>query len=160
MVGVVASARRSARVAMAAILSSFLALAVFAPSAARALEPRALAGWWIAIDDTFPNLWNRHAIAPMEEVVEINLDGRVSDRVMNFWAGSPQVCIQDKVCSDLPLIAVARLSVTGNRASFVNVSASTAKLDAGTGSPLIRREAMLATPDWTCLLYTSPSPRD
>ena len=38
MVGVVASVRRSARVAMAAILSSFLAMALFAPSAARALE--------------------------------------------------------------------------------------------------------------------------
>ena len=69
---------------------------------AQALEAQELTGWWIAIDDTLPKLWKQGAIAPMEEVVQIEADGAVTDRVMNFWAGGAQVCLEAKVCSDFP----------------------------------------------------------
>jgi hypothetical protein len=131
------------------LATALVATATLAPSPARALQMRELAGWWIAIDDTFPKLWNRDAISAMEEVLQINLDGRVQDRMMNFWAGSPQACLDNKVCSDLPLISGSRLRVNGSRIVFANVAASNARLDAGAGDALIRREAITATPEWT-----------
>src|SRR5690349_4402850 len=76
---------------------------------AHALEAPELTGWWIAIDDTLPKLWKQGAIAPMEEVVQIEADGTVTDRVMNFWAGGAQACLENKVCSDFPALAVAKL---------------------------------------------------
>ncbi len=71
------------------------------PGSARAVELRDVSGWWIAIDETFPKHWKSGAIAPMEEVLQINPDGRVTDRVMNFWAGTHRACLENKVCSDL-----------------------------------------------------------
>jgi hypothetical protein len=122
---------------------------VLATPAAEALIPRDLAGWWIAIDDVFPNAWHRRAIGAMEEVLIIGRDGRVEDRVMNFRAGSPQVCAKTKVCSDLPLIAVARARRRGNRFSFINRYASRAHLDAARGNSLVRRMAVTANAHWT-----------
>ena len=88
---------------------------------------RDIAGWWLAIDDTFPKHWKAGAITPMEEVLQINPDGRVTDRVMNFWAGSHRACLENKVCSDVPQIAVARVRVSGDKLNFTNVVASNAR---------------------------------
>jgi len=75
---VAASVRRTALLAMATI-----AVTASHPAAsARAVELRDVSGWWIAIDETFPKHWKSGAIAPMEEVLQINPDGRVSDRVL------------------------------------------------------------------------------
>jgi hypothetical protein len=135
------TAVRIAAAAMAAVL--------LAAGGARALIPRDLAGWWIAIDDAFPKAWERRDIVAMEEVLIVGRDGRVENRVMNFWAGSPQACAETKVCSDLPLIAAARLRLKGNRLSFVNRHASGNRLDAARGDALIRRLAVTSTPRWT-----------
>jgi hypothetical protein len=137
------------RPAMAAMLASILAITVFAASPAPALQARALVGWWIAIDDTFPKLWGRKSIAVMEEILQINPDGRVWDRVMTFSAGSPLACLETMVCSDLPLIAEARLRVSGNRLNLIDVAPSQAFLDAGGGDAKIRGVAIAATPEWT-----------
>lgn len=82
MLRVATSVRRSALLATAAIL-----MAAGQPArSAQAVELRDVSGWWIAIDETFPKQWKSGAIAPMEEVLQINPDGRVTDRAMNFWA--------------------------------------------------------------------------
>jgi len=143
MVAVTTSARRALSLAAAV-----LAIAACA-APARALEPRELAGWWIAIDDTFPKLWQQRATAPVEEVLQINPDGRITDRAMNFWAGSHQACLEKNVCSDLPQIAVARMRLTGNRLTFFNVVVSNARLDSPEGDALIRREAVTTSASWT-----------
>jgi hypothetical protein len=144
MFGATSSLYRFVLLAMAAM--------VIPMPAAQALHMRELAGWWIAIDDTFPKLWQREAISPMEEILQINPDGRVQDRVMNFWAGSPQVCLGDKVCSELPLIGVAQLRVNGDRIAFVDAVPSKARLDIGAGDAVIRRAALIATEEWTIRL--------
>src|SRR3954470_3633630 len=119
---------------------------------ASALEQQELAGWWIAIDDTLPKLWKQGAIAPMEEVVQIDADGMVSDRVMNFWAGGAQACFDNKVCSDLPALAAAKLTVSGTKVNFTDVALSDARVDSVAGSLLVRQEAVTATPEWTASL--------
>jgi len=141
------SAKVPARARLAA--AAIAAPVVLATPTVEALIPRDLAGWWIAIDDVFPNAWQRRAIGAMEEVVIIGGDGRVEDRVMNFRAGSPQVCAKTKVCSDLPLIAVSLARRRGNRFRFVNRYASRARLDAGRSNMLIRRIAVTANAHWT-----------
>ena len=88
----------------------------------------------------------------MDQVVQINADGTVSDRVMNFWAGGAQACLEAKVCSDLPAMATARITVNSNRVSFSEVVATQARLDAVAGNLLIRQEAIVAIPEWTATL--------
>src|SRR5258706_4404061 len=101
---------------------------------AQALEAQELTGWWIAIDDTLPKLWKQGAIAPMEEVVQIEADGAVTNRVMNFWAGGAQACLENKVCSDFPAIAVARLQASGNKVNFSDVTVSEVRVASVAGS--------------------------
>ncbi len=103
------SAARSAIVAA-------LAASTLAP--AKALETSDLVGWWIALDDTLPKLWKQGAIKAQEEVLQVTADGTVSDRVMNFWAGGAQACLEGKVCSDLPELATAKIAVNSNYLSF------------------------------------------
>ena len=129
-----------------------LAAGALAPRPATALETSDLAGWWIALDDTLPKLWKQGAIKAMDQVVQINADGTVSDRVMNFWAGGAQACLESKVCSDLPAMATARITVNSNRVSFSDVVATQARLDSVAGNLLIRQEVIVAIPEWTATL--------
>jgi hypothetical protein len=117
--------------------------------AVHALDARELAGWWIAIDETFPKLWAQHDLAPIEEILFINPDGRVRNRVLNFWAGSPQACVERNVCSDLPIATAARLQIGGQRLSFTGLTSSDVRLDANGNDVPIRRELVTATADWT-----------
>jgi hypothetical protein len=144
--GFVACVRRCALLALAANLAAL---------PARAVELRELAGWWIAIDEKFPRLWQQGEIAPAEELLQINPDGRVQDRVLNFWAGSAQVCREHKVCSDLPVISQSRLQIAGEKISFQPIiipNSTPDKLDTGAADAAIRREAITATADWTASL--------
>ena len=140
--------RRTAWLAIAVALG----MSALADRPARAIEAQELTGWWIAIDDTLPKLWKQGAIAPMEEVVQIEADGTVSDRVMNFWAGSAQACFDNKVCADLPAMAAAKLAVAGNKVSFSEVAPTDTRVDSVAGSLLVRQEALTATPEWTASL--------
>ena len=120
--------------------------------ASQALETQELAGWWIAIDDTLPKLWKQGAIAPMEEVIQIEADGTVSDRTMNFWAGGAQACFDNKVCSDMPALAAAKVAASGNKINFTDVAPTDGRVDSVAGSLLVRQEAVTATPEWTASL--------
>src|ERR1700751_6000631 len=135
MVGVATSVRRAALLATTVILTA----AAQPARLAQAVELRDVSGWWIAIDETFPKHWKSGAIAPMEELLQINPDGRVTDRVMNFWAGSHRTCLENKVCSVLPKVANARLKVNTNRWSFIQVVPTNAHLDTPTGEALVRQ---------------------
>jgi len=73
----VALMRQSAWIAIVAALG----MGALVPQPAHALEAQELTGWWIAIDETLPKLWKQGAVAPMEEVVQIEADGAVTDRV-------------------------------------------------------------------------------
>jgi hypothetical protein len=126
-----------------------IATALAGAPAVHALDARELAGWWIAIDGTFPKLWAQHGLAPVEEILFINPDGRVRSRVLNFWAGTPQACVERNVCSDLPIATAARLQIGGERLSFTGLTSSDARLDANGNDAPIRRELVTATADWT-----------
>ena len=119
---------------------------------AKALETSDLVGWWIALDDTLPKLWKQGAIKAQDQVVQINADGTVSDRMMNFWAGGAQACLEGKVCSDLPELATAKIAVNSNRVSFSEVKPTQARVDSVAGNLLVRQETVTAIPEWTATL--------
>lgn len=121
--------------------------ALLASSAAYAVDARALTGWWIAIDDTFPKLWEA-GVAPVEEVLVINADGRFEDRVMNFLPGTAQVCAQRRVCADLVLLAYGRLRIAGETLVIGERGAPPNRLDTIKTDPLIRRAAMSSVTSW------------
>lgn len=118
------------------------------PAAALAVDVRALTGWWLAIDDTFPRLWDT-GVTPMEEVLVINADGRFEDRVMNFLSGTAQVCAQRHICADLPLLAYGRLRIAGDALSIGERGAPPNRLDSAKSDQVIRRAAMSDTRAWT-----------
>ena len=95
-----------------------------------ALETRDLVGWWIAIDRLFPNLYVTGRVAPMEELLVIDGQGRVEDRLMMFRGVDAQWCIDRKVqCSDAPPLARARVVVAGDQLTFTEVAAAENRID-------------------------------
>jgi hypothetical protein len=131
---------------------ALLALLLAAPAPpAHALSMRDLTGWWIAIDDTFPALWERGDMVAMEELLIVNADGRAENRAMNFWSGSSRDCAETKVCSDAPVIAGMRLTLKGDRLSLGDRTAATVRI-ATAGEAQIRRAAVSSTPAWTASL--------
>ena len=125
-----------------------VAALLIAPTAARAVDARALTGWWISIDETFPKLWDA-GVAPTEEVLVINADGRFEDRVMNFLPGTAQVCAQRRICADLVLLAYGRLRIAGDAVSIGERGAPPNRLDTAKTDPLIRRAAMSSVTSWS-----------
>ena len=142
--------RSAARAAIVTALAASALTGTLAP--AKALETSDLVGWWIALDDTLPKLWKQGAVKAQDQVVQINADGTVSDRVMNFWAGGAQACLEGRVCSDLPELATAKIAVNSNRVSFSEVKPTQARVDSVAGNLLIRQEAVTAVPEWTATL--------
>src|SRR5262245_49122950 len=120
---------------------------LFICPAAQAVDARALTGWWIAIDDTFPKLWEA-GVSPTEEVLVINADGRFEDRVMNFLPGTAQVCAQRRICADLVLLAYGRLRIAGDTLTIGERGAPPNRLDTAKTDPLIRRAAMTSVTSW------------
>ena len=102
-----------------------------------------LAGWWLAIDDTFPVLWDGGGAA--EELLIATPDGAVENRVMRFRHATAPECAQTKLCSDAPLVARARTVTQGN---MLIVSAREQVADTGI-TPALAAAALTATPEWT-----------
>ncbi|MDB5601598.1 MAG: hypothetical protein JWN71_3642 [Xanthobacteraceae bacterium] len=125
----------------------FAVVLIASAGPATALDQRQLAGWWIAIDDTFPELWAKRGVAAMEEILVVGQDGRVENRAMNFTAGSAKVCAETRVCGDAPLIATARAQLKGDKLSF-GERRDGATVDAR-GNALVRKTAITATPMWS-----------
>lgn len=125
-----------------------LAALLIGPAPARAVDARALTGWWISIDDAFPKLWDA-GVAPMEEVLVINADGRFEDRVMNFLPGTAQVCAQRRICADLVLLAYGRLRIAGDAVSISERGTPPNRLDTAKTDPLIRHAAMSSVTSWS-----------
>jgi hypothetical protein len=117
------------------------------PQAPPALDLRALAGWWIAIDDTFPKLAEA-GVAPAEEILIVNADGRFENRVMNFSSGTADVCAERRICSDLPAIARGRLRVASGQLALLDRRATTERLDSAKADPLIRAASLASLPGY------------
>jgi hypothetical protein len=98
----------------------FAALLLLPPiPQATAVEALDLAGWWIAIDRLFPQLYEAGLILPMEELLIVGSDGRVENRLMMFGAPLPELCGDKKLArSDAPLSASARMAVAGDQLTF------------------------------------------
>jgi hypothetical protein len=139
----------SVRTVLAAIAAA-VALSSAAP--AGAVDLQNLTGWWIAIDDTFPTLWQRGDVTAVEEVLIINPDGRIENRVMNFWSGDPESCAKMKVCSDLPVIATARVAVKGDNVAVSERKSRSERIDSARTDARIRQVAVTAAPAWTVSL--------
>lgn len=112
---------------------------------------RELTGWWIAIDDTMPELWGRGETIAMEELLVVNADGRAENRAMNFWSGSARECAETKVCSDAPVIAAMRISVKGDKLTIGERSNGPGRV-ASKGDASVRRAAFSGQPQWTASL--------
>src|SRR5215475_6445505 len=118
---------RAAGLAPTLLTAALLLLAI---RPAVALEVRDLVGWWIAIDRLFPNLYVTGSVAPMEELVVIDGQGRVEDRLMMFRGVDAQWCIDRKVqCSDAPPMARARIVVADDQLTFTEVAAAENRID-------------------------------
>jgi hypothetical protein len=137
--------RRAARIALLA----FTAFMSFAAGPSRALETRDLAGWWVAIDDTFPSLWKSGDIVIMEELLIVEPDGGAQNRMMGFWIPNASDCRQGYACSDAPVIATARLVLKGDVLSVTDRADTSQVIDSPKRDPLIRRRAVTASPAWT-----------
>jgi hypothetical protein len=140
----------SARIWRAALVASVALLTVSPPSLrpSKAVELSQTVGWWIAIDDALPKLWKLGAIAPMEEVLQIDAAGNVSDRIMNLQPATPKNCSGGRVCSEFPPIASARLQLSASNLVFTDVTDSNAQLDSVAGTLLIRQQAATTTREW------------
>ena len=120
-----------------------------APSCARTLQTRDLAGWWVAVDETFPTLWRRGTIVVMEELLIVTPDGRAENRSMTFEAPSPASCAVHGLCTDAPLIATARLALKNGSLTVSERKETTNRISFSAADPQLRRIAITATPAWT-----------
>lgn len=140
-------ARRLIRNRFALAAAAVLTMAA-AATPSRALETRDLAGWWIAVDGVFPALWERGTIVTMEELLIVSADGRVENRGLGFWAAATD-CVPNEACTDAPLIATARLTLSGDALTVTERTETQQRLNNPQGDPIIRRLAATATPAWT-----------
>ena len=136
----------------AACIAALAAFLFIATTPARALETRDLAGWWIAIDDTFPALWKTGDIVTMEELLIVAPDGGAENRMMGFWTPSADDCQKGYACSDAPLIATARLALKGDGLSVTGRAETAHVIDSPKRDPRIRKLAVTAIPAWTASL--------
>ena len=131
-----------------------IAALILASVPARALEPRELAGWWIALDETFPLLSEAGVALPMEELLIVKPDGTAENRVMNFTELSTVTCSKQggRFCSDAPLIAHARLDVTDKLLTFTDMVPGPGPLDGPEPDQYIRALAITSAPSWTATI--------
>ena len=140
---------RRFRVCFAAAVALAAATTLPAPSCARTLQTRDLAGWWIAVDEMFPTLWRRGTIVVMEELLIVTPDGRAENRSMTFEAPSPASCAGHGLCTDAPLIATARLALKSGLLTVSERKETTNRISFSAADPQLRRIAITATPAWT-----------
>lgn len=107
---------RTVRFALRLLGAVLLFLAV---RPATAVEARDLAGWWIAIDRLFPQIYETESIVPMEELLIVDSAGQAENRLMRFGLANAIFCRDKKAfCSDAPVTARARIRVTGEPLAF------------------------------------------
>jgi len=143
-----------------------LAVALLPVQRAEAAQTRDLAGWWIAIDPLFSQLYETGGIVAMEELLVIADDGRAENRFMTFFSPSPEMCRDTKEqCSDAPVVARGRVKVTGDQLAFTDVVAGDDKIDPRSEIRLaLTVLAVTGTRSWTlslaadgCLLTLRPN---
>jgi hypothetical protein len=120
---------------------------------AQALEPRDLAGWWIAVDPLFPRLVESGEVVSMEELLVVDAEGSAESRLMRFAEPDATECTERKFCSNAPVAARARLGVSGQTLTVAERDETDSALD---GRPAIdraiRKLVVTATPSWAASL--------
>jgi hypothetical protein len=147
----VISRRRPARLA----LTLFAVAVAFSPmQRTEAAQARDLTGWWISIDQLFPMLYESGGTVAMEELLVIAGDGRAENRFLTFMHADPERCRDTKEqCSDAPVVASARITVTGDQLAFTDVVIPDNKLDHRFEVNLsLRLLAVTGTRSWTLSL--------
>lgn len=109
------------RLTLAGLLGLVLPRAGHATDA-HAAEPGELAGWWIAIDEWWPRIWEGAGIPAMEELLIVDADGEVENRLLQFRTPDAKLCIESGglYCSDAPVVAEAGVAVTDGRLEFLD----------------------------------------
>jgi hypothetical protein len=131
-------------------LLTALALAMM-PLSASAQSPGTsqLAGWWISIDETgLKPLWERGVIVPMEELLIVDDQGRFENRMMGFWSIDREYCSTGGVCSDAPLVATGRFSLSAGALDVQDFRATDTRIDSARTDPDIRVRAISSTRSW------------
>jgi hypothetical protein len=146
--------QRPSRFIRCSLLAIALAM-IGLPASAQSSAPRNLAGWWISIDETgFKPLWDSGVTVPLEELLIVDGEGRFENRAMGFYSVDREHCSQGGVCSDAPLIATGRLTLSGpsqGSAATLTVEdyrATSNRIDAARVDPAIRSAAVSSTRVW------------
>ncbi len=131
-------------------LLTALALAMMPlPAPAQSPGTSQLAGWWISIDETgFKPLWERGVIVPMEELLIVDGEGRFENRMMGFWSVDREYCSTSGVCSDAPLVATGRFSLSAGTLTVQDFRATDMRIDTARTDPDIRARAISSTRSW------------
>ena len=114
-----------------------------------AAEASDLAGWWIAIDDSFVIADMRGEITAIVELLVIDAGNRVEDRMVRFDVPSLGDCLSVQLCSDAPLVGRARLAIANDTLTILERAEVPGRLDITNGDPFIRKTAITSTPRWT-----------
>ncbi len=132
-------------------LAAFV-LIVLAVRPAAAIETPALVGWWMSIDATYTSLQLLGFAVPSEEMLIVNDDGGIENRLMAFYSPDDDECRSYGVCRDMPLGARARLQLTGDTLEFAERAETIETLQAAHIDPLLRPLLVTAKPNWRVTL--------
>ncbi len=133
---------RRFRLSALALVASFAALT---PAGAAPMEPAALAGWWIAVDESVLGLpWEDRA--GYVELLAIAPDGAIEDRYLltrpPLLSGA---CLRDDICSDAPLVRRGLLAGAEDALSFSAIEDGPGRLARGTVADFTLRAAAVTS---------------
>ena len=95
-----------------------LAAALIAPARAETITPSQLAGWWLSIDSTLPDLWAGGQAFPVEELLVVDANGKAETRYLSFVPPSADGCVFGHKCSDAPLTLTTAYTIAGDLIAF------------------------------------------
>ena len=102
----------------ALLLALIGGIASWRAAAADTIAASDLAGWWLAIDRTQPDLWSAVPMVPVEELLVIASSGEADTRLMVFNPLAPAICLGRHACSDAPRLQHTRFTIAGDLLAF------------------------------------------
>jgi hypothetical protein len=126
-----------------------LAAALVAPARAETITPAQLAGWWLSIDSTLPDLWAGGHAFPVEELLVLDANGKAETRYLSFVPPSAEGCSFSHKCSDAPLTLTTAYTIAGDLITFAPPSPTPAKeRETHVRSSGLDSTATTSTPVW------------
>ncbi len=95
-----------------------LAAALIAPARAETITPSQLAGWWLSIDATLPDLWASGQAFPVEELLVVDANRKAETRYLSFVPPTADGCVFGNKCSDAPLTLTTAYTIAGDLIKF------------------------------------------